>query len=507
MKWYEMTTIAVIVVVVLGGVVYMGMNTDKFVNEKHTKITDIEFTVVQSSQKAEMNDSDNIAQLISKADAAYHVEYNYVESLRIYKQVIEIQSANTVALNGAGYSLMKLNQNVDAIEYFDTVLSIDDVNAPARVGIGNALYNMDKPDEAVYHYTQALLQSDTDIDAMIGMATSTFDLERYGETMLWVDKILEMDSDNSSAISMQVNLKSKNITKPDINFTTTKLYGIAYSSYREGQSPITGLHPVVDEIKDDIQYLSSITDRIRIYGLDGNNQYVPEIAKKYGLKVAVTLLLTGDDVSDQAKIERGIRIANEHPDTIYTLIIENEGLYRGILNEEQIILHLVTIQEKLNPECLVTIAEPSFTWLQHSEIIPHVDYVMIHHYSYWGGIEISNATGKVFDAYYEVRDTFGKDIVIGETGWPSGGRNVNQAVPSPENQQTFVREFREIADARDIGYFIFEAFDEKWKPEDVFDSGGPNDAETHWGLFYENGTMKEYLDDAIPPSQHVTTRK
>ena len=75
---------------------------------------------------------------------------------------------------------------------------------------------------------------------------------------------------------------------------------------------------------------------------------------------------------------------------------------------------------------------------------------MIHYYSYWGGIEISNATGKVFDAYYEVRDTFGKDVVIGETGWPSGGRNVNQAVPSPENQQQFVREFREIAD--DKGY-------------------------------------------------------
>ena len=342
---------------------------------------------------------------------------------------------------------------------------------------------------------------------MMGMATSTFDLERYGETMSWVDKILEIDPDNSRAISIQVNLKSKNIAKPDINFTTTKLYGVAYSPYREGQSPITGIHPVVDEIKDDIRYLSSITDRIRIYGLDGNNQHVQEIAKKYGLKVAVTLLLTGDDASDRAKIERGIRIANEHPNTIYTLIIENEGLYRGTLNEEQIILHLVTIREKLNPECLVTIAEPSITWLQHPKIILHVDYVMIHHYSYWGGIEINNATGNVFDAYYEVRDTFGKDVVIGETGWPSGGRNVNQAVPSTENQQKFVREFREIADTRDIDYFIFEAFDEKWKPEEIFDSGGPNDAEAHWGLFYENGTMKEYLDDVIPPLQHVTTRK
>ena len=506
MKWYGMVTIVVIVVAALGGIVYMGMNNDNLVNEKHTKTADLESTAIQSYNTTETNDS-GIDQLIDKADVAYHVEYNYAESLRIYKQVIEIQPANTVALNGAGYSLVKLNQNVDAIKYFDTVLSIDDVNVPARVGIGNALYNMDKPDEAVYHYAQALLQSDTDVDALIGMATSTFDLQKYDETVSWVDKILEMNPDNSDAISIRADLKSKNIIKHDIDFTTTKLYGVAYSPYREGQSPITEIHPVVDEIEDDIQYLSSITDRIRIYGLDGNNQHVPEIAKKYGLKVAVTLLLTGDDASDQAKIERGILIANKHPDTIYTLIIENEGLYRGILNEEQIILHLVTIREKLNSECLVTIAEPSVTWLQHPKIISHVDYVMIHHYSYWGGIEISNATGNVFDAYYEVRDTFGKDVVIGETGWPSDGRNVNQAVPNPENQQKFVREFREIADTRNIDYFIFQAFDEKWKPEDVFDLGGPNDAETHWGLFYENGTMKEYLDDVIPPLQHVTTRK
>ena len=152
-----MAPIAIIVVVVLGGVVYIGMNSDKFVNKTHTKTADLESTVIQSSQKAEINDSDDIYQLISKADAAYHVEYNYVESLRIYAQVIEIQSTNTVALNGVGYSLMTLNQNVDAIEYFDTVLLIDGVNAPARVGIGNTLYNMDKPDEVLYHYTQALL--------------------------------------------------------------------------------------------------------------------------------------------------------------------------------------------------------------------------------------------------------------------------------------------------------------------------------------------------------------
>ena len=130
MKWYWMATI---VVAILGSVVYMGISTDKFVNEKHTKTPGIESDTIQNSLNTEINNFDDIFSLINKADTLYHVEYNYVESLRIYLQVIEIQSTNIVALNGAGYSLMQLNQNVDAIEYFDTVLSIDDINVPARM--------------------------------------------------------------------------------------------------------------------------------------------------------------------------------------------------------------------------------------------------------------------------------------------------------------------------------------------------------------------------------------
>jgi len=450
-------------------------------------------------------ESDDIDHLIKRADTLYHVEYNYVESLKTYRQVIQTQPSNIVALNGVGHSLVKLHQNVEAIDYFDDVLSIDDNNTDARIGIGNALYNMDKPDEAIYHYTQALQQG-PNLDAMIGMAASTFDLGKYDETVSWVEKILQIESDNPSAISLQINLQSKSITQPEINLATTKLSGIAYSPYRAGQSPMNGPHPSVEEIEDDIRFLSSVTNTLRVYGLDGNNQFVPEIAQKYGVKVAVTLLLNGNESSDQTKIERGINLANEYPDTIYTLIVENEGLYRKTLSEEQIIKYIVDIKEKLNPECTITLAEPSFVWLQHPKIAQYVDYAMIHYHPYWGGFEIDDAVGKVFDAYYEVRDTFGKDVVIGETGWPSDGRNVSQAVPSAENQEKFVMEFREIADIRNIKYFMFEAFDEKWKLEEEFDSGGPNDAENHWGLFYENGILKESLSNVMPPSQHDTTR-
>ena len=299
-------------------------------------------------------------------------------------------------------------------------------------------------------------------------------------------------------------LEIKNIHEPQIDLEQTKLSGIAYSPYRKDQSPLTNIHPSLDEIENDIKLLSYITDKIRIYGITGNSQFIPEIAQKYGLKTAITLLLTGD-TTDYDKIEKVVQMANKY-DGIYTIIVENEGLYRGTLNEEQIIQYLDKTRGKLNPTCTITISEPIGNWLEHPEIAKHVDYIMINYYPYFNGVHISNASSKVLEEHKNVKESLGKEVVIGETNWPSSGRAIELAVPSPENQQRFISEFREIADFNEIEYFLFEAFDEKWKLDEQFDPDGPNDVENHWGLFFENGTIKESLKNTIPATHNITTR-
>ena len=295
----------------------------------------------------------------------------------------------------------------------------------------------------------------------------------------------------------------KNIREPETEFKQVKLSGIAYSPYRKDQSPLTDLHPSLDEIENDMKLLSSVTDRIRIYGIVGNNQFIPEIAQKYGLKTAVTLLLTGDE-TDYDKIEKAVQMANKH-NGIYTIIVENEGLYRDTLSEEQIIKYVDKTREKLDPTYTVTIAEPVGDWFDHPEIAKHVDYVLIHNYPYFNGVDISDAANTVFDEYKNVKKAFGKDVVIGETNWPSSGKTIKLAIPSPENQQKFISEFKKIADFNEIKYYIFEAFDEKWKVGEQFDPEGL-DVEKHWGLFFENGTIKKHLKNTILPIQNITTR-
>ncbi|MCA9828004.1 MAG: hypothetical protein KC444_06395 [Nitrosopumilus sp.] len=301
--------------------------------------------------------------------------------------------------------------------------------------------------------------------------------------------------------SPQENTNGQNMITDNVDDTPSepnqaKLDGLAYSGYRKNQSPLTGPHPSQDEMRNDLKLLSSITDRIRIYGIDGNNQFIPELAQEYGLKVAVTLLLTGDD-TDYDKIEKAADIANKN-NSIYTVIVENEGLYRETLTEDRIIQYVDLMRTKLNCSCTITVAEPIGNWFEHREIANHVDYVMIHYYPYFDGVKIEDAMTRTLDEYNNVKNSFGKDVVFGEIGWPSDGPDNGMAIPSSENQQKFILELRKMAELNETDYFLFEAFDEKWKLEQGFDTGGPISVESHWGIFYENGTMKEPLKNIMP---------
>jgi hypothetical protein len=71
----------------------------------------------------------------------------------------------------------------------------------------------------------------------------------------------------------------------------------------------------------------------------------------------------------------------------------------------------------------------------------------------------------------------GKDILIGETGWPSSGRMRDVALPSPVNQARFISEILDRAARENFRVNLFEAYDARWKRRWEGSVGG------HWGLF------------------------
>lgn len=307
---------------------------------------------------------------------------------------------------------------------------------------------------------------------------------------------------------LEVDSKQE-LSKPSTDSENTKLAGIAYSAYRAGQSPIHGPHPTESQIDNDLHYLSAMTKSIRIYGITDVQEKIPEIAKKYGLTVEASLFLTGNESDDTRQIEQATKFVKAHPETIDSIIVSSEVLFRNTMTEEQIIKAITELRSKISPEIKLTVAEPSHIWFEHHGLADYVDYITIHYYAYWSGISIDNAAENTIDTYYAVRDTFKKDVIIGETGWPSDGLPISddsskimreQAVPSIENQKKFVDDFRKLADSQNIQYYLFEAFDESWKKDEKLGTDTlDNFAESNWGLFYENGTAKNSLNNIVIP--------
>ena len=119
-------------------------------------------------------------------------------------------------------------------------------------------------------------------------------------------------------------------------------------------------------------------------------------------------------------------------------------------------------------------------WLRYREIAADVDFVTIHMLPFWEDepIRAENAAAHVIDIYKKVAAAFpGKNILIGEAGWPSKGRMREVSLPSRINQARFISELLDRAGREKIHVNVFEAYDEPWKRQWEGTVGA------HWGLF------------------------
>src|SRR5262249_26151142 len=70
----------------------------------------------------------------------------------------------------------------------------------------------------------------------------------------------------------------------------------------------------------------------------------------------------------------------------------------------------------------------------------------------------------------------GKEILIGEVGWPSAGRMREAALPSPTNQARVIQDVLVLSKRENFNVNVIEAFDQPWKRALEGTVGG------HWGL-------------------------
>lgn len=244
-----------------------------------------------------------------------------------------------------------------------------------------------------------------------------------------------------------------------------KLQCASYAPYYgKGQSPFIATTQISPEqIDHDLRLLAERFDCVRTYSVGQGLHYVPEAARKLGMKVLLGVWIGWVDAENNHELTLGIKLSNQYPEVVRGLIVGNEVLLR----KEQPIKKLRGYLQRAtsSTDVPVTYADVWEFWLKNKALEDAVDYVTIHILPYWEDEPQANEyalehTTRVMD---KLSKTFKKPIFIGETGWPSVGRQRNAAAPGQINQARYLRQFVNAAHDRHWQYNIIEAIDQPWK--------------------------------------------
>ena len=244
-----------------------------------------------------------------------------------------------------------------------------------------------------------------------------------------------------------------------------KLYCVSYSPYRGGQNPLVeGTRISAAQIDEDLAVLAKYSNCVRIYSVDDNAAAVLQSARRHGLKVLDGLWLSSKADKNRQQIAETIALAKQYPDVISAVIVGNEVLLRGEMSVDALIAAIHEVKAQV-PEP-VTYADVWEFWLRYREVASAVDFVTIHMLPYWEDFPIpaDHAAAHVEAIRNRVAAAFpGKEIMIGELGWPRGGRMREAARPSPSNQARVIVDTLAVAKRDHIRVNVIEAFDQSWK--------------------------------------------
>jgi exo-beta-1,3-glucanase (GH17 family) len=261
---------------------------------------------------------------------------------------------------------------------------------------------------------------------------------------------------------------------------STRIACVSYGPFRRaGESPLDP-HAFISpqRIDADLRALSQRFGCVRTYSQGQGLSAVPAIAGRYGMKVLMGIWLGRDLALNRQQMQLGIAAAKANPEVLRGIIVGNEVLLRGELSPSQIAGYLHEMKAAVNVP--VTYADVWEFWLRHPEMAASVDYITIHILPYWEDVPVSpeHSVQHVADVYARVQKAFpGREVMVGETGWPSEGRPRQGVHASLVDEARYVREFLRYADTSHIPYNLFAAFDQPWQRVQEGTVGG------YWGIF------------------------
>jgi exo-beta-1,3-glucanase (GH17 family) len=274
-----------------------------------------------------------------------------------------------------------------------------------------------------------------------------------------------------------------------------KLQCVSYAPFRGEQTPLQSTAQIPGEqIAQDLAQLAKITDCVRTYSIENGLDQVPALAAKVGLKVIQGIWLGSNRLKNSAQISTVVALTKAYPDVITAVVVGNEVLLRGEMTASDLAATIRSVKSQVAVP--VTYADVWEFWLRNRELYDVVDFVTIHILPYWEDFPIraKYAAGHVDAIRMRMAVAFpGKEILIGETGWPSEGRMRAGALPSRTNQARVVSEILNLAKRENFRVNLIEAYDQPWKRQLEGTAGG------YWGLFDSVQRALKY-----PPGEAVS---
>jgi len=290
-------------------------------------------------------------------------------------------------------------------------------------------------------------------------------------------------------------------------------YGMAYTP-AGSQYPQCGNS--LDDVIGDIQVMSQLTSRVRLYGADCNQtQLVLEAIKQTKVNMTVFIgnyVIPSDDAGYQR--QRGElmnAIQTYGTDHIAGCTVGNEFMLNyltangggtdpngpigqkgaqiliGYINDTRTALS----QAGINIPVGTSDAGSYF----NTQVLQNVDYGMANVHAWFANQSVNAAADWVFN-FFNTTDVQPADALsnkpkmyIAETGWPTASKDAGNESDGPSNAsvsnlQVFLDTFVCQANQQEVPYFYFEFIDEEWKDAQF---GG---VEGHWGLFDTNRNLK-----------------
>ncbi len=283
--------------------------------------------------------------------------------------------------------------------------------------------------------------------------------------------------------------------------------GVNYGPFhKSGQSPGTFIPD--SQIISDLSLIAQNFNMIKTYGVDVgsnlNRVVIVAAANFPNLKIFQGIWedATYNSAGNKTFLDTAISLANTYGN-VSCIVVGNECLPGDAVNNpisvNQLIADLQYVKNRLlNKNILVTTSLSYGAAAQNTDpntgkifgvlLAPYCDVIMINIYPFYGGVSISNngAINNLINAYQNIFLPMysPKQVVIGETGWPSApaGNPFGNAIPGMVNESIFIQQV--FANAGRLGStFIYEAFDEPWGP-------GGNAWGPYWGLWDQNGQPK-----------------